>query len=73
MKTSFSNEIATVLCKAKAKSNNNNYKYECTIPLVSIPDKTLSEEERKFLGAKRVLPVTAGVPSPTYDIWVKRF
>ena len=45
MKTSFSNKIATVPRKAKAKSNDNNYKYECTIPLVSVPDKTLSEEE----------------------------
>ena len=73
MKTSFSNKIATVPLKAKAKSNDNDYEYKCTIPLVSVPDETLSEEERKFSGANCVLPVTAGVPSPTYDIWVKRF
>ena len=47
MKTNFSNEIATVPRKAKAKLNDNNYEYKCTIPLVSVLNETVSEEERK--------------------------
>ena len=73
MKTSFSNEIATVPRKAKAKSDDIDFSYECTIPLVEVPEPVLSDEERKFSAAKRVLPVTVGVDHPTYDIWVKRF
>ena len=48
MKTSFSNKIATVPHKAKAKSNDNDYEYECTIPLVSVPNETVSKEELAF-------------------------
>ena len=74
MKTSYSKEINTrVPRKAKARSNDNNYKPECTIPLVRNDDDNIDEEKRKFLSAKRTLPVTIGDPDTTYSIYVQRF